>query len=84
MTLSTRLRDSRYGKYRIGICSRKIKNFLTIKIQSGYRVGNVSNFRKVKRDALTTLQNRLLENVLLDKKDITARNPSGIWYVTKM
>jgi len=56
------------GKDQIVICSREIKDFLTNHIQPEYRVGNVSNFRKVKRDVLTTLKKLLSDNVLLDKK----------------
>ncbi len=56
------------GKDRIAIGSREIKDFLTTKIQPEYRVGNVRNFRKVKKDVLTTLQNMFPNNILLDKK----------------
>jgi hypothetical protein len=56
------------GKDQIVIGSREIKNYLTNHIQPEYRVGNVSNFRKVKKDVLTTLKKLLPNNVLLDKK----------------
>jgi hypothetical protein len=56
------------GKDQIVISSREIKNYLTNHIQPEYRVGNVSNFRKVKKDVLTTLKKLLPNNVLLDKK----------------
>jgi hypothetical protein len=56
------------GKDQIVIGSREIKNYLTNQIQPEYRVGNVSNFRKVKKDVLTTLKKLLPNNVLLDKK----------------
>ena len=56
------------GKDQIVIDSREIKNYLTNHIQPEYRVGNVSNFRKVKKDVLTTLKKLLPNNVLLDKK----------------
>jgi hypothetical protein len=56
------------GKDQIVIGSREIKNYLTNNIQPEYRVGNVSNFRKVKKDVLTTLKRLLPDNVLLDKK----------------
>jgi len=56
------------GKDQIVICSREIKNYLTNHIQPEYRVGDVSNFRKVKKDVLTTLKKLLPDNVLLDKK----------------
>jgi hypothetical protein len=56
------------GKDQIVIGSREIKDFLTNQIQPEYRVGNVSNFRKVKKDVLTTLKNLLPDNVLLDRK----------------
>ena len=56
------------GKEQIVIGSREIKDFLTHHIQPEYRVGDVSNFRKVKRDVLTTLKKLLPDNVLLDKK----------------
>jgi hypothetical protein len=56
------------GKEQIVISSREIKNFLTNQIQQEYRVGDVSNFRKVKKDVLTTLKKLLPDNVLLDKK----------------
>ncbi len=55
------------GKDQIVIGSREIKNYLTNHIQPEYRVGDVSNFRKVKRDVLTTLKKLLPDNVLLDK-----------------
>jgi hypothetical protein len=56
------------GKDQIVIGSREIKDFLTNHIQLEYRVGNVSNFRKVKKDVLTKLKKLLQDNVLLDKK----------------
>jgi hypothetical protein len=56
------------GKDQIVIGSREIKNYLTNHIQPEYRVGNVSNFRKVKKDVLTTLKKLLPDNVLLDRK----------------
>ncbi len=56
------------GKDQIVISSREIKNYLTNHIEPEYRVGNVSNFRKVKKDVLTTLKKLLPDNVLLDKK----------------
>ena len=56
------------GKDQIVIGSREIKNYLTNHIQPEYRVGNVSNFRKVKKDVLTTLKKLLPNNVLLDRK----------------
>jgi len=56
------------GKDQIVIGSREIKNYLTNHIEPEYRVGDVSNFRKVKKDVLTKLQKLLPDNVLLDKK----------------
>jgi hypothetical protein len=56
------------GKDQIVIGSREIKNYLTNHIEPEYRVGDVSNFRKVKKDVLTTLKKLLPDNVLLDKK----------------
>ena len=56
------------GKDQIVIGSREIKDFLTKHIQPEYRVGDVSNFRKVKKDVLTTLKKLLPDNVLLDRK----------------
>jgi hypothetical protein len=56
------------GKDQIVIGSREIKNYLTNNIQPEYRVGDVTNFRKVKKDVLTTLKKLLPDNVLLDKK----------------
>jgi hypothetical protein len=56
------------GKDQIVIGSREIKNYLTNHIQEEYRVGDVSNFRKVKKDVLTTLKKLLPDNVLLDRK----------------
>src|ERR1035437_4702751 len=56
------------GKDQIVIGSREIKNYLTNNIQPEYKVGYVSNFRKVKKDVLTTLKKLLPDNVLLDKK----------------
>jgi hypothetical protein len=55
------------GKDQIMIGSREIKNYLTNNIEPEYRVGNVSNFRKVKKDVLTTLKKLLPDNVLLDR-----------------
>jgi hypothetical protein len=62
------------GKDQIVIGSREIKDFLTNKIQPEYKVGNVSNFRKVKRDVLTTLKKLLPDNVLLDRKKYGRRD----------
>jgi hypothetical protein len=56
------------GKDQIAIGSREIKNYLTNHIEPEYRVGDVSNFRKVKRDVLTTLKKLLPDNVLLYKQ----------------
>ena len=56
------------GKDQIVIESRDIKNYLTNHIEPEYRVGDVSNFRKVKKDVLTKLKKLLPDNVLLDKK----------------
>ena len=56
------------GKDQIVIESRDIKNYLTNHIEPEYRVGNVSNYRKVKKDVLTTLKKLLPDNILLDKK----------------
>jgi hypothetical protein len=56
------------GKDQIVIGSREIKNYLTNHIEPEYRVGDVSNFRKVKKDVLTTLKKLLPDNVLLDQK----------------
>jgi len=47
---------------------REIKDFLTNHIQPEYRVGDVSNSRKVKKDVLRTLKKILPDNILLDKK----------------
>jgi len=58
------------GKDQIVIGSREIKNYLTNHIEPEYRVGNVSNFRKVKKDVLTTLKKLLPDNILLDKKSM--------------
>lgn len=55
-------------KDQIVIGSREIKNYLTNHIQPEYRVGDVSNFRKVKKDVLTTLKKLLPDNVLLDRQ----------------
>jgi hypothetical protein len=55
------------GKDQIVIGSREIKDFLTNHIQPEYRVGDVSNFRKVKKDVLTTLKKLLPDNILLDR-----------------
>jgi hypothetical protein len=62
------------GKDKIVIGSREIKDFLTNHIQPEYRVGNVSNFRKVKKDVLTTLKKLLQDNVLLDRKKYERRD----------
>ncbi len=62
------------GKDQIVISSREIKDFLTNHIQPEYRVGDVSNFRKVKKNVLTTLKKLLPDNVLLDKKVWTERD----------
>ena len=56
------------GKDQIVIGSRKIKNYLTNHIQEEYRVGDVNNFRKVKKDVFTTLNKTVTDNVLLDRK----------------
>jgi hypothetical protein len=56
------------GKEQIVIDSREVKNYLTNHIQPEYRVGDVSNFRKVKKDVLTKLKKMLPDNVLLDRK----------------
>ena len=56
------------GKDKIVIGTRDIKNYLTNHIEPEYRVGDVSNFRKVKKDVLTKLKKLLPDNVLLDKK----------------
>jgi hypothetical protein len=56
------------GKDQIVVGSREIKDFLTNHIQPEYRVGDVSNFRKVKKDVLTTLKKLFPDNVLLDRK----------------
>ena len=61
------------GKDQIAIGSREIKNYLTNHIQPEYRVGDVSNFRKVKKDVLTTLKKLLHDNVLLDRKKYRRR-----------
>ena len=55
------------GKDQIVIGSREIKDFLTHHIQPEYRVDDVSNFRKVKKDVLTTLKKLLPDNILLDR-----------------
>jgi hypothetical protein len=62
------------GKQQIVINSREIKDFLTNKIQLEYRVGDVSNFRKVKKDVFSTLQKLLPDNVLLDRKKYGRRD----------
>jgi hypothetical protein len=56
------------GKDQIVIGSREIKDYLTNKIQPEYRVGDVNNFRKIKKDVFSTLQKLLPDNVLLDRK----------------
>src|ERR1035437_8600352 len=56
------------GKDQIVIGSREIKNYLTNHIQPEYRVGDISNFRKVKKDVLTTLKKAVKDNVSLDRK----------------
>jgi hypothetical protein len=58
------------GKDQIVISSREIKNYLTNHIQPEHRVGDVSNFRKVKKDVLSTLKKLLPDNVLLDRKNM--------------
>jgi hypothetical protein len=55
------------GKDQIVIGSREIKNYLTNHIEPEYRVGDVSNFRKVKRDVLIALKKLSPDNVLLDR-----------------
>jgi hypothetical protein len=55
------------GKDQIVIGSREIKNYLTNHIQEEYKVGDVNNFRKVKKDVLTALKKLLPDNVLLDR-----------------
>jgi hypothetical protein len=55
------------GKDQIVIGSREIKNYLTNHIQEEYRVGDVSNFRKIKKDVFTTLKKLLSDTVLLDR-----------------
>ena len=62
------------GKDQIVIESRDIKNYLTNHIEPEYRVGDVSNFRKVKRDVLTTLKKLLPDNVLLDRNKYGRRD----------
>jgi hypothetical protein len=56
------------GKDQIVIGSREIKNYLTNHIEPEYRVGDVSNFRKVKKDVLTVLKKLLPDSVLLDRQ----------------
>ena len=56
------------GKDQIAIGSREIKNYLTNHIEPEYRVGDVSNFRKVKKDVLTVLKKLLPDSVLLDRQ----------------
>jgi hypothetical protein len=56
------------SKDQIVIGSREIKDFLTNKIQLEYRVGDVNNFRKVKKDVFSTLKKMFPDNVLLNKK----------------
>ncbi len=56
------------GKDQIAIGSREIKNYLTNHIEPEYRVGEVNNFRKIKKDVFTALQKMLPDNILLDKK----------------
>ena len=53
------------GKDQIVIGSRDIKNYLTNHIQPEYRVGDVSNFRKVKKDVLTKLKKLLPDSDFL-------------------
>ena len=67
------------GKDQIVIGSREIKDFLTHHIQPEYRVGDVSNFRKVKKDVLTTLKKLLPDNVLLDRKKYGRRETRLIY-----
>jgi len=62
------------GKRQVVIDSREIKDFLTNKIHSEYRVGDVSNFRKVKKDVCTTLKKLLPDNILLDRKKYGRRD----------
>jgi hypothetical protein len=62
------------GKKQIVIEAREIKDFLTNKIQSEYRVGGVHNFRKVKKDVFSTLQKLFPDNILLDKKKYGRRD----------
>ena len=62
------------GKDQIVIGSREIKDYLTNKIHNEYKVGDVSNFRKVKRDVLTKLKKLLPDNVLLDRKKYGRRD----------
>jgi hypothetical protein len=62
------------GKRQVVIDSREIKDFLTNKIHSEYRVGDVSNFRKVKKDVFTTLKKLLPDNILLDRKKYGRRD----------
>jgi hypothetical protein len=56
------------GKDQIVIGSREIKNYLTNHIQPEYRVGDVSNFRKVKKDVLTTFYwiRRNMEKIVIE------------------
>jgi hypothetical protein len=56
------------GKDQIVIGSREIKNYLTNNIQPEYKVGEVNNFRKIKKDVFTALKKMLPDNILLDKK----------------
>lgn len=69
------------GKDQIVIGSREIKNYLTNHIEPEYRVGDVSNFRKVKKDVLATLKKLLPDNVLLDRKKY-GRREIRLVYVT--
>jgi hypothetical protein len=55
------------GKKQIVINSRGIKDFLKNKIKSEYRVGDVNNFRKVKKDVFSTLKKMFPDNVILDR-----------------
>ena len=48
-------------------------------IQPEYRVGDVSNFRKVKKEYITTLKKLLPDNVLLDRKG----NRDADWYMER-
>jgi len=66
-------------KNQIVIVSRKIKDFLTNHIQQEYGVGNINNFRKVKKDVLTTLKKRLLIAFYWIRKNISV-GFCNFWY----